>query len=124
MYQEPFLRISEEFGGKMPFYLTYPMSNVYLTEKEYEKDMERMKELYPKRMKELLAYVEEECDKLEYDGSVMYDEYPDRIGMLSICSNIKGMMPKHEEKSWLEKVIEVLLYQEFRRRRERRRRYR
>ena len=41
MYQEPFLRISEEFGGKMPFYLTYPMSNVYLTEKEYEKDMER-----------------------------------------------------------------------------------
>ena len=61
------MRMPEEYNGRMPFYLTYPMPNVYQTEKEYERDMERMKELYPKRMKKLLAYVEEECDKMEYE---------------------------------------------------------
>ena len=28
---------------KMPFYMSYPMQNLYLTEMEYEKDMDRMK---------------------------------------------------------------------------------
>ena len=30
---------------KMPFYMSYPMQNLYLTEMEYEKDMDRMKRL-------------------------------------------------------------------------------
>lgn len=107
-----------------PFYMQYPMYDIFDDYNNQMKDYEYLRQFYPKDIGKVQDLVEEECDKLEYDGSVMYDEYPDRIGMLSICSNIKGMMPKHEEKSWLEKVIEVLLYQEFRRRRERRRRYR
>ena len=130
IYQEPFLRISEEYGGKMPFYLTYPMSNVYLTEKEYEKDMERMKELYPKRMKELLAYVEEECDKMEYDGSMMFDEYPDKVLLFKTANDIYDNVMALEktdragrgkDKDLLD-VIQVLLYDEMYRRRGRRRR--
>ena len=54
-FREPYLQMPKDYTGKMPFYLTYPMPNVYQTEKEYERDMERMKELYPRRMKELLA---------------------------------------------------------------------
>ena len=63
---------------RMPFYMSYPMQNLYLTEMEYEKDMERMKELYPKEVTCILEAVEEECDKMEYEGSLMFDEYPDR----------------------------------------------
>ena len=59
--------------------MTYPMQSMYLTEMEYEKDMERMKELYPKEVKTILSYVEDECDKMEYEGSLMFDEYPDRV---------------------------------------------
>lgn len=29
-------------------FMSYPMQNLYLTEMEYEKDMDRMKELYPR----------------------------------------------------------------------------
>ena len=53
---------------KMPFYMSYPMQNLYLTEMEYEKDMERMKELYPREVKRILEFVEDECDKMEYEG--------------------------------------------------------
>ena len=43
-FREPYLQMPKDYTGKMPFYLTYPMPNVYQTEKEYERDMERMKE--------------------------------------------------------------------------------
>lgn len=58
--------------------MTYPMQNLYLTEMEYEKDMERMKELYPKEVRQLQEMVERRCDEMEYEGSRMYDENPDR----------------------------------------------
>lgn len=58
--------------------MTYPMRNLYLTEMEYEKDMERMKELYPREVRQLQEMVERRCDEMEYEGSRMYDENPDR----------------------------------------------
>ncbi len=124
------MRMPEEYNGRMPFYLTYPMPNVYQTEKEYERDMERMKELYPKRMKKLLAYVEEECDKMEYEGSEMYDEYPDKVLLYRTAARVYDKavpVQEMERKSGkrdrdLLDVIQVLLYDEMYRRRGRRRR--
>ncbi len=131
-FEEPYMRMPGEYAGKLPFYLTYPMQNVYQTEREYEQDMERMKELYPKRMKKLLAYVEEECDKLEYEGSMMYDEYPDKVMMYYTACNIYDRaMPMEEaerrnrgrgrDRDFMD-VIQVLLFDEMHRRRGRRRR--
>ncbi|MBQ3558597.1 MAG: hypothetical protein IJA07_03680 [Agathobacter sp.] len=75
-------RINVEYRDRLfqktPFYMTYPMQNLYLTEMEYEKDMERMKELYPKEVLQLQQMVERRCDEMEYEGSRMYDENPDR----------------------------------------------
>ena len=68
----------DEYNNKIPFYMTYPIQNMYLTEMEYEKDMERMKELYPREVKKIQEMVERRCDEMEYDGSRMYDENPDR----------------------------------------------
>ena len=58
--------------------MTYPMQNLYLMEMEYEKDMERMKELYPREVQKLQQMIESRCDEMEYEGSRMYDENPDR----------------------------------------------
>jgi len=68
----------DDLFKEIPFYMTYPMQNLYLTEMEYEKDMERMKELYPREVQELQQMVEKRCDEMEYEGSRMYDENPDR----------------------------------------------
>ena len=43
--EEQFLRMQQSDTPKVPFYMSYPMQNLYLTEMEYEKDMDRMKEL-------------------------------------------------------------------------------
>ena len=68
----------EDIYYRTPFYMTYPIQNLYMTEMEYERDMERMKELYPGEVKELQKMVEQRCDEMEYEGSRMYDENPDR----------------------------------------------
>ena len=86
--QEQFFRMQQEIP-KMPFYMSYPMQNMYLTEMEYEKDLERMKELYPTEVKRILEIVEDECDKMEYEGSLMFDEYPDRLMLEMVIDRIQ-----------------------------------
>lgn len=127
----------------IPYYQMYGFSNVpnaYQDEQEYERDMERLKEMYPDAAKKILRYVEEECDKMEYDGSVMFEEHPDRVMLLKITNDIYDKvkdqfdLPKQEEagevftmnmekkrrpprKNWLGDMVEVLLLQEMHRRR-------
>lgn len=123
---------------KMPFYMSYPMQNLYLTEMEYEKDMDRMKELYPREVRNILEQVEEECDKMEYEGSLMFDEYPDRLMLEMVVDRIyqklgedetdleaeqyRGDHPHHRND--LRNLIGVILNNEMYRRRCRHRRCR
>ena len=67
---------------------------MYLTEMEYEKDMERMKQYYPAETKEIMELVEQRLDQLEYEGSRIYDEEPDR---LMIQMEIDGIYRKLSE---------------------------
>lgn len=89
---------NEQFAvPKMPFYMSYPMQNLYLTEMEYEKDMERMKELYPREVRQILEYVEDECDRMEYEGSLMFDEYPDRLMLEMLVNKIFDRVAGEDE---------------------------
>lgn len=121
-----------------PFYMPYPMQmqSSYLNEMEYEKDLDRMKELYPKEVKRIQKYVDEECDKMEYEGSLMFDEYPDKMMLQRVCKNIMEKMQNGEEEDiesseyrrrpsrgdGISDLVEVLLYNEMYKRRCRRRR--
>lgn len=63
-------------------YPVYPANmypQAYLDEMQNERDMKKMKELYPEVAKDVLSVVEDECDQMEYDGSMMFDEYPDKV---------------------------------------------
>ena len=94
---QPYSYMQQMDVNRMPFYMTYPMQNLYLTEMEYEKDMERMKELYPREVKSILEMVEDECDKMEYEGSLMFDEYPDRFMLDQIVERIYQKMQAPKE---------------------------
>lgn len=71
-----------------PFY--YPLLPMYGYDnsKELDKDMEYMKNLYPSTCKKIQYEIDEECDKLEYDGSCMFDQYPDKCHLDSIIGKI------------------------------------
>lgn len=95
---------------------------------EDEMDTRRLRELYPLMARRLQPYVEEVCIRLEYPGSMMYDEYPDQLSLRSKArevwdsastgENFGEKAPKWEE---LQDLIGVLLLQEMMRRRKRNR---
>lgn len=64
----------------------YP--DYYGTEMEDQSDVRYMKELYPDLARRIQVLVDEECDRMEYDGSMMYDEYPDRVMIYRIVQQI------------------------------------
>lgn len=118
---------------KLPYYMAYPMDlEEYGEEKKKQRDVEYMKSIYPMSAKRLLPYVEEECDRMEYEGSMIYDEYPDRLLLYLMAGRIYDRMKegekkeietemetqehKHKKKTREQSVmelIEILLYQEL-----------
>lgn len=124
---------------KLPYYMAYPMPLAYDDEKIERLDFEYMKSLYPATAKKILPYVEEECDRMEYQNSMMYDEYPDRLQLRLMCNRIYDNVQKQERifygndymeiqnrpshgrpshgQDWLRDLIEVMLFQELYKRR-------
>lgn len=72
----------------MPFYMTYPIPMFYNDDDVIEKDLDYMKELYPDIAKKIQNYVEEACDKMDYSGSMIYDEYPDKTMLRKVSADI------------------------------------
>ena len=80
---------------KLPYYMAYPIQTEY-DERAERTDLEYMKSLYPDLPKRILPYVEEECDRMEYTGSVIFDVYPDKLQLRIMCSGspvVSGNLP-------------------------------
>ena len=105
--------------NKLPFYMAYPVPMLYDNDRNARRDYDYMKSIYPDAAKRVLPYIEEECDRMEYDGSMMYDEYPDRLQLRLMCRRIYDKAEKEEKDlgTWLMDLIEVMTYQELCRRR-------
>lgn len=95
---------------------------------EDEMDTRRLRELYPLMARRLQPYVEETCTHLEYPGSMMYDEYPDRLSLLMKAREVWENAGKYEDfgenaPAWeeIQDLIGVLLLQEMLRRRKKNR---
>ena len=112
-----------------PFYTTYANPLLYEGERMQDKEFNLMKSYYPGTVQHIQEKIEEECDLLDYEGSRLYDEYPDRFMLYHICHQVKGQMEgdtsvQEIPGGFLDDLIEVLVYQEISRRRCRRRRCR
>ena len=112
---------------KLPYYMAYPMPLAYDDEKIERRDFEYMKSLYPSMAKKILPYVEDECDRMEYDCSMMYDEYPDKWSIERTCQRIESQMEMQAQsasENLLGEFIRTLFCQEMYQRRCRRKRCR
>ena len=112
-----------------PFYAAQGNPGFYNEEREQEREFDLMKSYYPETARKIQEKVEEECQLMDYEGSRLYDEHPDKFMMhrlyRQIRSQVDGEMAAQEiPDEFLDELIQVLLYQEISRRRCRRRRYR
>lgn len=60
----------------------------YDNAEELDRDVEYMKGIYPQTVRKILKEVESECDRLEYDGSIMFDLLPDAISLAKLVDGI------------------------------------
>ena len=111
---------------KLPYYMMYPLPGIFDEEKKSRRDYEYVRSMYPDLAKKVLPYVEEEYDRYEYEESMIYDEYPDKLQLRLMSRRILDNVKRQEKENWdedrLSDMIEVLLYQELLKRREEKRR--
>ena len=84
---------------KMPYYMAYPTPLSFDDERTERMDFEYLKSMYPELPKRILPYVEEECDRMEYENSMMYDQYPDKLQLKMMCRRVCDNVRRHERLS-------------------------
>lgn len=113
----------------LPFYMTYPLPLYYEDENEMIKDMEFLQGQHPVEIRMLRNEISHMLDYMDYRGSMIYDEYPDRFLLhkhgKDITDKIRKKYKEEEEHpvckmvEWdgLEEIVKLLLYEEILKRR-------
>ena len=78
-----------------------------------EDDRKLMESYYPQKAALLQALVTDACDRLDYEGSFIYDEYPDRWNIERNCRDICRQAEEIQELHAMEKKGEDELLGEF-----------
>ena len=117
------------FEQYFPFYAAYSNPLLYDGERMQEQEFNLMKSYYPQTVQRIQEKIEEECDLLDYEGSRLYDEYPEKYMLYHLSCKIKeDLQPEMNSQaireSFLDELVQVMLYQEISRRRCRRHRCR
>lgn len=118
----------------LPFYMTYPLPMYYREEDTIIRDLEYLQQMYPTEAKKYQKVIASILDKLDYEGSLIYDEYPDRWQLyklsMEILDRIKRQEQQNSEKEisgekdanpekweWIGDMIQILLFYEIYKRR-------
>lgn len=113
----------------LPYYMAYPGRNPNRSEDTVIRDMEYLQQMYPGEVRRYQQRIAQILDRVDYEGSMIYDEYPDRYSLERLAENILRILQKEEEEDgapdsvssekWnrLHDLIQVLLYNEVYKRR-------
>ena len=114
--------------------MTYPgigadLTGGYQSEETVIRDLEYLQQLYPRQVKKYQRRVAEILDKMDYEGSMIYDEYPDRYGMERLTESVWNIIKREEQSQnpqemqnaetweWIKALLFVLLNTEVYKRR-------
>lgn len=118
----------------LPFYMTYPMPMTWEEEDAAARDLDYLLQLYPMKARKYRERISGILDTMDYAGSMIYDEYPDRLALTRLSEDIWKEIRKQEEDEWekadggggteseaywerIRELLEILLYYEIYRRR-------
>lgn len=108
-YQKIYLPFDGIYPEKESGVFWFPRSN-----EEHERDKKRIYNMYPESAKRLTPYVEEACDRMEYEGGIIYDEYPDQLVMRLKCREIcKQVQGEGDAEDVMMDICQILLYHEM-----------
>ncbi len=92
----------------LPFYMTYPLPLFYEEEDAVMRDLEYLQEMYPREARRYQQKVARLLDRFDYDGSVIYDDFPDRLAVYKIAQDIMAVVEQEEKEAEREIASEKL----------------
>lgn len=110
-------------SGILPFYMAYPLPLYYQPEDSVTRDLEYLQQMYPSQAKKYQKMIAETLDHIDYEGSMIYDEYPDKWQIYRLTQMIVEKIRKSDEENTdmdeerLTEFIQVLLFYEIYRKR-------
>lgn len=117
-----------------PFYMSYSAPYFMREEDSVLKDLEYLQQIYPSQAKLLQRRIAEILDMMDYEGSMLYDEYPDKWQLYRLGESIVDILKREEEENaemehtspekweWIGDMVQIVLYYEIYKRRHGRRR--
>ena len=113
----------------LPFYMAYSAPYFMQEEDSVLRDLEYLQQLYPAQAKQLQKRIAEILDCMDYEGSLLYDEYPDKWQLYRLGDYIVEILRREEEDSgdgghttpekWecIKDMVQIVLYYEIYKRR-------
>ena len=113
----------------LPFYMAYPLPMYYQEEDTVTRDLEYLQQMYPVEAKRYLKIIVDTLNQIDYEGSMIYDEYPDRYGMERLTESVWNVIKREEQSQnpqemqnaetgeWIKALLFVLLNTEVYKRR-------
>lgn len=101
----------------LPFYMTYPMPLFYQEQDTVTRDLEYLQEMYPVEAKKYQKVIAEILDRLDYEGSIIYDEYPDKWQIYRLTQIVVDKLKESGEEEPAADLVQVLLCYEIYKRR-------
>lgn len=77
--------------------MTYPLPMFWEEEDTAMRDLEYLIQLYPEQAKKYREKISGILDGMDYRGSMIYDEYPDRLALFRLAESIQAQIRKEEE---------------------------
>ena len=81
----------------LPFYMAYPLPLYYQQEDSVTRDLEYLQQMYPMEAKKYQKIIAETLDRIDYEGSMIYDEYPDKWQIYRLTQIIVDKIRKIQE---------------------------
>jgi len=79
----------------LPFFMAYPDVGEN-TNRDMMRDLEYLQQMYPREVKRYQMRVSEMLDRIDYDGSMIYDEFPDRFCVERLVFSMTEVLKREE----------------------------
>ena len=92
-----------DYYRAFPFYMGYQgygqwAQQGYVPEDRIMEDLEYLQQMYPTYAKKYQRVISDAVDKVDYEGSFIYDQYPDKMTLQRMIASVMVVIKNNEEK--------------------------
>ncbi len=91
-----------DYYSAFPFYMGYQGYGQWaqpgmVQEDRILEDLEYLQQMYPTYARKYQSVISSVVDKMDYDGSFIYDQYPDKLTMQRMVDSVMAVIKNNED---------------------------